>query len=317
MKNKWVLFLKLTIGLLILGAVLLKLGLKTILRNLIEINFYYIPLFILISILILYVSCINIKILALPYNKKLGVFETFKYYTLSWALSLITPGRIGEFSLIYFLKKKDISIGQSSAIVVLDKIISLTIISTLAIIGFFKFFTTAQGIGIIIIMFILFCIFSFFIISDFGRSIIKRFILRSLSKKFEGFSKSLFEYFKNYKKELVMNLLLTLIKFFLSGLLIYSFFLAFDQFSANIIDMVLIYCILTIISLIPLSLNGLGIKEGAAIYLFGTLGFDKIIVGSIFIDLLIFNYIFAIIYWFSFFNKKTMAGLKNNAKTNL
>jgi len=63
--------------------------------------------------------------------------------------------------------------------------------------------------------------------------------------------------------------------------------------------------------MIPISFNGLGLNEGAAIYLYGSLGIEKAIVGSIFIDILIFNYIIATIFWFTFSNKNAVPTLKN------
>ena len=135
--------------------------------------------------------------------------------------------------------------------------------------------------------------------------------MRSFSKKFEGFSKSLFGYFRKFKKELLLNLFLTVIKFFLSAFATYLFFFAFNEFRVGYFNTLLITSITTILSMIPISLNGLGIKEGAAVYLFSRLGIDAAITGSVFVGILIFSYACALVTWYSLFDKKEFADLKN------
>ena len=312
MKNKLFFFLRLIVGPVILGLILYKIGFKSVFGTITKINLYYIPIFIIMGLFILYVGGLNIKILTLPFKKSARLMKIVKYYSLSWVVSLIIPGRIGEFSIIYFLRKENISMGQRSAIVVLDKIISLAIISTLAIIGFFKFFTREQGMGMFLAIIILFAIGLFFIFNNMGRGIIKKVIPRFLSTKFQGFSKSLFTYFRKFRKELVLNFLLTSFKLSLSALITYLFFFSFGEFSISYIDTLLIYAITVIISLIPISINGLGLKEGAAVYLFSRLGIDPTVVGSVFISALIFNYLFALMVWYMIFDKETLPSLKKS-----
>ena len=60
-----------------------------------------------------------------------------KYYLYMWGISLFLPSRIGEFSMIYFLKSKNIDYGEATAMFVLEKLIVLIVVTFCALIGVF------------------------------------------------------------------------------------------------------------------------------------------------------------------------------------
>jgi uncharacterized protein (TIRG00374 family) len=300
------LVLRLIFGAAILIVILYKIGIGSIVQNISEINLYYLPAFIIVLFASLFIGSLNIKLLSLPFNRAVSVLRLFRYYIIGWSLSLITPGRVGEFSIIYFLRKEKIQMGQGAAVALLDKLISLIVICVFAVIGFTRndFFTLNQSINILALLAALFIAGFFFIFTGAGRNLIKKYILRSYSVKFEGFSSALYGYLKNFKKEIALNLSLTIIKFGLSALLVYVFFFSFGEFTISFYDTLLIYCITALISLIPVSINGLGIREGISLYLFGKIGVSTLTTGSVFITLLIFNYIIGLIAGTALINKR-------------
>ena len=74
----------------------------------------------------------------------------------------------------------------------------------------------------------------------------------------------------------------------------YYLFIGFGNHVA-FIDVVMILAILSLITNIPITLNGLGIRELGAVYLFGLIGNDAVIVTSVFLTSLILRYITAVI----------------------
>jgi len=302
MDKKILNLIKLTIGLSILFFLLYKIGFKVTYQLLININLIYIPLILLISSSQFFIGILNLKILLQPLNSSISFLKLFKYYCLSWAIGTLVPGKLGEFSLVYFLKKENIDVGKSTVISIIDKLITVLVLSVFTIGCFLIFFTQFQTLQLVIILFVGAIIFSFFIISDFGRGLIKKYILRNYAKSFKGFSKTFFEYLRYHKSTLLLNLFLTLIKWVIMSLIVYVTFLSFDQ-RVDFISVLLINMTTVLISLIPVTINGLGIKESAAVFLYSNINIDALPVMSTYLILIFLTYIQSIIFLLLFSNK--------------
>ena len=265
-------------------------------NTLTQIEFVYVVGFLISIIITLMLGSLNFLILFKPLKVNISLWNLFRYYSLTWALSFFAPGRIGELSFIYFLKKK-IALGTSSSLYIVDKIISLFFMSFLAILGFLTFFNKIEATKWIIITLIIFFILIFVVVSQKSRDIIKKYFLRKYSIKFKGFSKTMFIYIKKHKELLIYDIILTLIKISITSFGFYLLFIGLDT-RVKFIDVLLIHNIVTIISLIPLSLNGLGIREYSAVVLFSKIGLDPITVASVYFIILIIRYIVAVLVTF-------------------
>ena len=132
---------KIALGALIILILFYKIGFKEILRTIGDFDLVYILILVPLYLLSLFIGGININILIRSINEKLNFWKTLKYYIISWSFGLLVPGKLGEFSLVYFLKKEEVALGKGLVISILDKVITIIALSSLAIIGFFSFFT--------------------------------------------------------------------------------------------------------------------------------------------------------------------------------
>ncbi|MDD5446423.1 MAG: lysylphosphatidylglycerol synthase domain-containing protein, partial [Methanocellales archaeon] len=128
------------IGVSILSLLILKLGVAEVLGVISNMNLYIVLLVLFSSLFIYFLASINIKILINGLGEKISAFDSFKYYLPSYTLGLLTPGKVGNLSLLYFFKKNEISYGKTLAVLVLDKLITYVVLSVIAIYGFFIFF---------------------------------------------------------------------------------------------------------------------------------------------------------------------------------
>jgi len=304
MKNKTVLILKILLGLLILSALVVKVGVREIISSIKSIS----PVFILIIIFCFFLSSLlgttKLKLMLKPI-KNIPFLKLFKYYIIAWALSLFMPGRTGDLSLIYFFKKENINYGEGSAIFLLDKITAMTVMFLFLLFGITLFFNISQSLQIIIILLLLAFFFLIAIFTNFGRSLIKKFILRSFSKKFKGFSKLLFNYLKNQKKILSINFVISLTKLTIQ---VTPIFLLLGYFNSYISlpNVITIKSITALLSLIPISFNNLGIKESVGVFLYSKLGVNPVAITSIYIYILIVFYLTALVCVIMFPYKKVL-----------
>jgi uncharacterized protein (TIRG00374 family) len=292
--NKKTLFkvIRIIIGVLILGLLLYSVDISKIYENLIKLSIFSLILFILTYFVAWFFTALTTKIIISPLGFKINFFKLFRIRAISWCIGQLLPGRIGEFSLVYLLKKQNISTGVGGVIFVLDNIITLVILFLISIIGFFTFFTVQQSLQLIAIVCILFIIGSFFIFSKMGRKLITKHILRKYSFIFEGFSKNLFSFFSKHYKYLILNLFVTLIKWVCISFIFYLLIILFGG-SVPFHYVFLINSMTTIISLIPITLSGLGLRETSAVYLYSLVNVDGGIILTIQLIYLFINYIFA------------------------
>ena len=224
------------------------------------------------------------------------------------------PGKIGELWMVYFLKKEKTSLGIGSAVVIMNKLIGIIVVFFLAIGGMPLFFDAIQSLKIISVFFIGLLLSIYILFSNFSRKFIRKFILRKWESKFEGFSKTLFTLLKNHKPSILYNSLLSLINWITNAFVIYFLFLAFGQ-HVPILKIILINAILTIITMIPISINGLGIKEYTGVFLFSLLGISTLTTTSVFLTYLISIYLISLIYIILFFERKNKLNItKSTAK---
>jgi len=207
---------------------------------------------------------------------------------------LITPGKIGEYSLAYFIKDS-VDIGRSVAVVTIDKIITVIVLCLMTITGAFVFFEFSDALKIIALIVLLVSVIIGSVFSRKLRELVKRYFLRKKAKVFSGFSTTLKEYTSSKKKILAINFGLTFLKWSTSTIGIYILITSMGEQTGFFILFPLT-AVTTIVALIPISLSGLGTKELTAVFLYNLIGIEAQITLSVHIILLFFNYFFTLLF---------------------
>ena len=295
MRKKLVFFLKIAVGIIILALLLYKVGIERILDTASSMNlWFWIPLIIVYIISFIF-SILNFNILFKALGYKISFAKMSKYYLLSWTFALITPGRLGDFSLAAFTKNDKVPIGEGTAVVVMDRIITLIVVLLFGLLGFFMFFKGHDRIGLTIISIVLIAGVIFAVFSETVRKLIRKFILRKYAEKFKGFSKSLIMLVKTKKKFLALNILVTLLKyFFLNGIILLLFFMSFG-YNISLLYVLPISAVAMLIGLIPITVNGLGIKTSVVVFLYLQLGIPAEVAASVDLIDTAFRYLLGLI----------------------
>ncbi len=290
MKKQINLLLKIIFGVSILSILFYKIGVDNLLDTISKTKPEFMIIVFCLYLVSFIIGAINLKILFDPVYK--FKFKTiFKHSTKSWAIGLITPGKIGEYSIAYFIKEY-VDIGKSVAIITIDKIITIIVLCLMAITGTFVFFNLNDALKIIAGIIILISILIVSIFSEKIRELIKHYLLRKKAKMFSGFSSTLKDYTISKKKVLLINFWLTFLKWSISTISTYLLIKGMGGQTGFLILFPLT-AITTIVALIPISLSGLGTKELTAVFLYNLIGIDAQITLSVHIVLIFFNYIFA------------------------
>lgn len=261
-----------------------KIGLNTILTTFKSIKIAYLPIIGSLYILTLILSGINLWILLRPVAKSIPLFRVITYSMVSWAVGLFTPGKLGEFSVVYLLNKDGLETGKGIAVALVGKFVTLSTLIICSGIGMFILFGTKYTIHFSVALASLF-IGVYLLIFCIGKSNARKPITWLINCQ-----SSLQDYFKNNKWLLVANFILTIVKWCITGLAFCVVFISFGS-SANLVLIIIISMTITIINIIPITLHGLGLKEIAAVYLYGMIGVpgEVSVVSTLFFSMLAYS----------------------------
>ncbi len=238
------------------------------------------------------INSLNYKILLSALGEKISYFRLLKYFLVSYSIGLFSPGKVGDLTIIPLLKKEGIDYGKSALVSIADKLITFVFLVLLSIYGFFLFlpydYALKISIGLTAFAIILFVV----LFSKNAKSFVKKYILRGSAGKFAGFSENLSYLIKHKKNMILLDFILTSIYVFGSAVIVYFTFL-YVGISVNPFIIASISSAGKIISLIPISLSGLGIRESASIYFYSLLGISPVVVGSIYLIDIFVYYILA------------------------
>ncbi|MCI5225311.1 MAG: UPF0104 family protein [Candidatus Electrothrix sp. AX2] len=290
-QNKsWMPLVRLCIALILLSFLVASTGIKPILHNLLNINPLLAGALLLCNILLFLTGAINVWLLL---NVMHSIsFSTFiQAYSYSWMLSLLTPGQAGDISLLFFLKKYKVLLQHTGIAYALDKILTLVFFFFIAWYGSYNLIPELKAIWFPIFSVGLILLPLIFIIK-------KKFHLTiSLTGKFQKIFNETRGEAKNFKEQkivLILNLILTVMKWLVLSL---CYMMAFYAFGAHVEwpDIGVIPILSTLVGYIPISVGGIGTVELTATHLFSKVGVEQSVVLSAYLLLRSMQYIMAII----------------------
>lgn len=269
MKKKLSFFIKGLTSFILLYLIVRKLGISQLVGKLSEGEIDY--LFAGISLGLI---CNAIKLFKWSYlvnsTIKSSFWDNFKSYTLGNSFGLVTPLRAGELGRALYYQKE-----HSSYIVgltIFDRGLDVTAVLVLSVAGSFALFGPA--FGSVITLSAVFATVSLFK-SNFILEIIRRMLPDRLRKaRVIEFLNSLDRLDISYVS---ISLGLSLLAFMLSIIELYFLILAFEK--VTITAVFLSIPMMSLSNVLPISIMGLGVREGVAFYLlsqFGVSGYASV-----------------------------------------
>ncbi len=271
MEKRTKFFLKLLVTIAFIWFILARVGVKETIDQLKNINPEWIAILFVFELLTLILSAMNIFILVKKIKKDMTFLRLCSYFLKIWSINLFIPGKIGDFSLLYFLKKEGVKVGESTAIVVMNNLITFGVVFLFALFGVYTFFGINNLLAFIVAGILLLAIGITLLLAKKVRTKIAAFILVKKAFYFKGFGKWIQYMIKKEKGVLVANVLLTIINMFCIYMVYYIGF----RMIGTVVSYSAIMAVVPLArlaALVPITLNGLGIKEGVSIYLLGLLG---------------------------------------------
>ena len=267
------------IGIIILAYLIYNIGIENLASTFMKISPFHIIAVVLLTIPLAILANIQWQLVLKKQNIQIGFFESLKIAFISSFYSAITPGKIGSYIKVAYLKEKTNE--------PYGKLFTNSIIfSVISLLSFFCFLFASSlflinKIPIVfpiicIAFFIFLAIIFFFYKKNRGEKaihqLISLFIPKKTKKSFEKFADTFYYDFPN-AKDLVLPFLID----FLPTIVVYSqLYLIALSLGIQIPyhEFILICPIITAITILPISPSALGTRELTAVYLFSLYGVD-------------------------------------------
>ena len=224
--------------------------------------------------------CINTLRLKLFFNEDIAYFQLLKINFIGLFFSIFLPGRTsGDVVRGYYIEKSIKNLSQTISILLIWRLIGIFTMVFISCIMSFISYTIIKDKSIIyypVSIFILLLIFIFIILnpklflpSQLSLAILK-FRKNILGKSFSSIHSDLI-HIKNKHKLIPYNIILSIISNFL---MLFTWYFISQSIGANIsIKYIIIFIpLVSILQTIPISLNGMGVREGATVFLFSKIG---------------------------------------------
>ncbi|MBN2454691.1 flippase-like domain-containing protein [Candidatus Woesearchaeota archaeon] len=279
MNKKVTFWLRVVISATILGYLIWRTGVESLLGTLSEMKaLYIIPIFFLLLVVLPAIRTFSYAVLLKNASKQLPFWKVFAVNYYSWALGMIMPGgKVGEMSAAYFLKKEGLNASESIELTIIDKAISFLVVSMIAAVGVAKFIGIQESLVLIAVSIAFLVLVAAAIFIEIRKKFFAGTIKKILNRVgMEGVvASSLFRTtLKKGKRYIFANFLLTVTGSLAAAVMFWLAFLAFGE-SVSITNVLLINSAGTLLSLLPISIGGLGVRETSAVILFSRIGVES------------------------------------------
>lgn len=266
------------IGIIILCVVLYKIDLQSLINTLHEIDILTLFFAISLNLPLIFLKSLRWNMLLKSQSIIYSYKDSFLVYLSSIYAGVITPGRIGEFIKAFYLKyDKNISISRGMSSIILDRLFDIYILIVLGITGIWKFhiFGSFSNTSFLLILPLLIAP-ALLIRNGLMEKIFDKMFQLSVLTKVQMTVKEKFEDFyegmaQMLNLKLFYSLFLTLFCFLIFFIQCHIILRAMN-ISIDFITITLFISISSIVSLLPVSIAGLGTRDAVLIYLFSIIG---------------------------------------------
>jgi len=267
------------VGILIFIAILAELKILYIFTKLINAN----PSFVLLSVFSFFTmhlfKAFRWKYLLKTHQITLSLKSSYLMYTSGLFFGLLTPGRLGDFVKITYLKKYGVDVVKGFFVNVFDRLLDLIFLLLLAIIISATFFNEFI-INILILSFTIFSvIFIFYLLGNNKNNGLKLFLGIILGNNNKNILLSKFnDFFSLLNNHSIQNTISLIVISSISWLVyILSIFFLSESINLGLSysQVGIFFIISSIIALIPISFAGIGTRDMVLILLFSKIGYSK------------------------------------------
>ncbi len=274
------------IGIILLIILLRQIDFAVLLQTLRQFNWCNIFILEVASALVILTKAYRFQLLAGHFDVQLRLSSSTIIYGSGMFLSTITPGRLGDFAKVFYLKNSTgCSYQKGIYLSFMDRIFDLITLTVFALFGL------AQFVAWRIILIFLLIFIGLVLLSTF---LFKNYLLKIITRLLNGIGKRLRLSFSNIEpgvlvsSRLILPLILSLLP---NGIIFYQmiYINQISQIAVTPLDMIGILAFGNLISMLPITISGLGTRDATFVYLLAQKGIASAAALSLSLSFFLFN----------------------------
>ena len=292
-------YMKIGITLLILYYLYRQVDLQLLIVALEHVRYPYIPLLICNIFIFWGVNVLSFYFLLAPIGN-IDVQTFFTYQFKSILLGSITPMQIGETAIFMYLKKRAIPVQKTLLTFLLNKLIHAIFMFLVGSIFLYylqpTFFIIASVGGLAGLLSLI----TLFNMKPLRR-MVRESVIGAYMLRYEDFFEFLAEYFGKHSRYLLLNILVNFLKILIAGFMIWLTFFLFC-IKNDFWLLLSVYNLSRILTLLPISIGGLGVLEGGVALALSRIGYpySVVVLAMFFLRILAMTLAFLTLLYFYF-----------------
>ena len=274
LKKNWIRY----IGIIPFVIILMKLDLSEIAEVFATIRTGYVCAALFLFIPLITVKAMRWKLLMEVQSIYYSLTDSITMYVAAIYVGVITPGRLGEFIKAFYLRQDGHPFGKALATVLLDKLFDYVPLLSFGVFGMLLFVNLFDEV-VLTLGFILAGIIVVYFFKDSTKRVLKYISSVFVPEKYKKDTETFFSDLWNSVKALNAAQVVLMTGLTLVGWVIYfvMMFLFAQSISIDIPFLYLAVCvsISAAVTLIPVSIAGIGTRDVTLIILFSYLGYSK------------------------------------------
>lgn len=265
------------IGIVIFFYIIYRIGLTSITAALLEVKLGYLVAATLALFVTFLLQAIRWNAIMKAQGINVGFFYALQVNLISQYYGVITPGRLGGLMKAAYLKKKVKNLATAASSVIIDRVLDMVAIAFMALAGVLlladKFLIDFNKSLFFLVIVVVICI--AFLNKKLARYFLKKVHTFLVPEKYKIQLRANFhDFYGNFPKmhKLIFPAIISFILWIYIYFITYLFALAFSITEVPLAAFLLISAIGTIITLIPITVSGLGTREAFFLLAFGAYG---------------------------------------------
>jgi hypothetical protein len=271
------------VGIVLFLFILTRINLGDLYTVFLTINIFFLILALLVNFLAVFLKAEKWRIIVNSIKGDFSLLASVKAFLVGFSFSTITPAKLGDFIKIFYIKDDQCGWGRSLATVVIDRLIDIILLCSIAAIGIYGFslfyhieilswgFALLIVAGIIVTLYV---ILNKLLLSKLLKPFFNHFVPKNLknqvSEYYHDFYKGLFTFYQDHRR-FILSVGVGVLSWIPP--ILYGYLLALSLgITIDIFFFILVIPLISLLDLLPISISGIGTRDVALIFLFGLRG---------------------------------------------
>ncbi|MBF0497065.1 MAG: flippase-like domain-containing protein [Deltaproteobacteria bacterium] len=264
------LYFRLTFTALLLWYIYRQINVNLLIDTLWKVNYAYLPWVVLIILAYWAFNVISLYFLLLPIGR-VNFAEFFKHQLESIILGSVTPMQLGEAAIFVYLKRINFPLQKTLSAFFFNKVLHylMMLLSGFLFLYYVRFNYSSLLLWSLLALILMVPI----VVGTRLRTIIRDLVVKRYLFRYYAFFELTSDYITKHRGCLLLNALFSFLKIIDCGLEIWLILLIFNV-HGDFLLFLSVYNLCRILSLVPISISGLGVLEGGAALALSRLGYE-------------------------------------------